>query len=87
MLDTGVWVHVVDHLSLKMAGSVVKVKKLPVVLCWYMFYIAHYFSNCHVPAMYITVSLSMHKSSSHIFFTSCITLKSKDFSQQLYLIN
>lgn len=63
VLDIEVWVSVVDHPGLKMPGSIDKVKKLPVVLCWYMFYIVHYFNNCPVPAMCITVSLSIHKSS------------------------
>lgn len=63
VLGIEVWVPVVDHPGLKMPGSIVKANRAPVVVYWYILYIVPYINNFYVPAMYITVSLSLHRSS------------------------
>lgn len=78
---------VVDHTGLKMPGSIVNASSPDVVVYWHLLLTVHYINYSCVTAMYITGTLSTQRSSQNIVYNSCMTLKSKDFSQQLHLSN
>lgn len=87
VLDLEVWVPLVDRTGLKMPGSTVSASSPHAVVYRYMLSPVHCVNHSCVPAMCITGTLSIQRSSQNIVYNSCMTLKSKDFSQQLHLSN